>query len=83
MMPNGHLCLFDTNPGGAGYANQLANVALMSEVLARAKVILEACHGSVDKLLDRHTLRFARHMDARAALDWIREEESSCAAFVA
>lgn len=26
VMPNGHLCIFDCNPGGAGYANQMANI---------------------------------------------------------
>lgn len=80
VMPNGHLCLFDTNPGGAGYSNQLANIAVMGEVLIRAKAILEAGKESVDKLLDRNTLRFAKYMDAQAAIDWIEEEESSCVA---
>ncbi len=80
VMPNGHLCLFDTNPGGAGYSNQLANVAVMEEVLIRAKSILEAGRESVDKLLDRNTLRFAKYMDAQAAIDWIEEERTSCVA---
>ncbi len=80
VMPNGHLCLFDTNPGGAGYANQLADVAVMGEVLARAKSILGAGEESVDNLLDRNTLRFAKYMDVQAAIDWINEEETSCAA---
>lgn len=80
VMPNGHLCLFDTNPGGAGYSNQLVDVAVMSEVLVRAKSILEAGKESVDKLLDRNTLRFAKYMDVQAAIDWIVEEETSCVA---
>lgn len=80
VMPNGHLCLFDTNPGGAGYANQLADVAVMCEVLQRAQAMLQAAKGSVDRLLDRTTLRFAKYMDAQAAIDWIAEEESSCVA---
>lgn len=80
VMPNGHLCLFDTNPGGAGYSNQLADIVVMSEVLGRAKSILEAGKASVDKLLDRKTLRFAKYMDVQAAIDWIVEEETSCVA---
>ncbi len=80
VMPNGHLCLFDTNPGGAGYSNQLANISVMCEVLSRAKSILESGKDSVDKLLDRNTLRFAKYMDAQAAIDWIVEEETSCVA---
>jgi DEAD/DEAH box helicase domain-containing protein len=78
VMPNGHLCLFDTNPGGAGYSNQLADTAVMCEVLKRAKTILESAKGSVDELLDRATLRFAKYMDVPAALAWIAEEEASC-----
>ena len=80
VMPNGHLCLFDTNPGGAGYSNQLADTATMVEVIKRAKLILEASKDSIDMLLDRTTLRFAKYMDVPAALAWIAEEETSCKA---
>ena len=52
----------------------------MGEVLTRAKSILEAGKGSVDKLLDRNTLRYAKYMDVQAAIDWIVEEETSCVA---
>ena len=27
ITPNGHICIFDANPGGAGYSNQLAAMA--------------------------------------------------------
>lgn len=79
VMPNGHLCLFDTNPGGAGYSNQLADIAVMNDVLVRAKSILQAGKASVDQLLDRNSLRFAKYMDVQSAIDWIKEEEDSCA----
>ena len=32
IMPNGHICIFDCNPGGAGYANQMANLLVMNEL---------------------------------------------------
>lgn len=79
IMPNGHICLFDTNPGGAGYANQLANIALMKEVIASSKEALTKAkeRGSKDMLLNRQTLRFMKYVDIDMALDWIKEEEES------
>ena len=77
IMPNGHLCIFDCNPGGAGYANQLANVTVMKEVIKATKKMLEEAKQkqSKDMLLDKFTLRYAKYIDVGAALDWIAEEE--------
>ncbi len=78
IMPNGHLCIFDTNPGGAGYSNQLANIAIMEELIAASKVLLETAKqkNSKDMLLDKFTLRFMKYIDIDAALEWIAEEQS-------
>lgn len=77
VMPNGHLCIFDCNPGGAGYANQMANILVMKEVIkASKKLLIEAREKkSKDMLLDKFTLRFVKFLDIDAALDWIAEEE--------
>lgn len=79
IMPNGHICLFDTNPGGAGYANQMASVPLMKDILASSKKMLKVAKSknSKDFLLDKFTLRFINYMDIDAALAWIQEEEES------
>ena len=79
IMPNGHICLFDTNPGGAGYANQMASVPLMKDILASSKQMLEVAklRNSKDLLLDKFTLRFISYIDIDAALAWIQEEEES------
>ena len=79
VMPNGHLCLFDTNPGGAGYANQLSNVTLMKEVVGAAKRMLEDAkrRHSKDFLLNKFTLRYIDLVDIDEALDWIVEEEEA------
>lgn len=79
IMPNGHLCVFDTNPGGAGYANQLSSVVIMTEVVKIAKrMLLEAKRRNTkDVILDKFTLRFMKYIDIDLALDWIREEEES------
>ena len=77
IMPNGHLCVFDCNPGGAGYANQMANIQIMKDVIkASKKLLLEAKDKrSKDMLLDKFTLRFIKYVDIDAALAWISEEE--------
>ena len=79
VMPNGHLCLFDTNPGGAGYSNQLSNLPLMKDVINAAKtMLLEARRrNSKDFLLNKFTLRYIDQVDIDAALDWIKEEEEA------
>lgn len=77
VMPNGHLCIFDCNPGGAGYANQMANIQVMKEVIKASKKLLSEAREkqSKDMLLDKFTLRFAKFLDIDAALEWIAEEE--------
>lgn len=77
IMPNGHLCIFDCNPGGAGYANQMANIQVMKEVIkATKKLLMEAREKqSKDMILDKFTLRYAKFIDIDAALAWIEEEE--------
>lgn len=79
VMPNGHLCLFDTNPGGAGYSNQLANIPLMKDVINAAKtMLLEAKRrNSKDFLLNKFTLRYIDQVDIDTALNWIKEEEEA------
>lgn len=77
IMPNGHLCVFDCNPGGAGYANQMANIQVMKEVIKASKKLLQEAKDkrSKDMLLDKFTLRFIKYVDIDAALAWIKEEE--------
>ena len=77
IMPNGHLCIFDCNPGGAGYANQMANIQVMKEVIQASKKLLNEAkeRNSKDMLLDKFTLRYAKYLDIEAALSWINEEE--------
>ncbi len=77
IMPNGHLCVFDCNPGGAGYANQMANMQVMKDVIKASKKLLTEARDkkSKDMLLDKFTLRFARYIDVDAAISWIEEEE--------
>lgn len=79
IMPNGHICIFDTNPGGAGYALQMTSVPLMKDIIESSKRMLLAAKAAKtkDALLDKYTLRYMRYVDIQAALDWILEEEES------
>jgi hypothetical protein len=76
IMPNGHICIFDTNPGGAGYSNQLVKEDLMHDVLVASKALLEQAKAknSKDFLLDKFTLRYIDLIDLDAAISWIEEE---------
>jgi DEAD/DEAH box helicase domain-containing protein len=79
IMPNAHICIFDTNPGGAGYANQLSNILVMKSVIRASKQLLEEAkaRNSEDMLLDKSTLRFLKYIDVEKALEWIHEEEEA------
>jgi hypothetical protein len=72
IMPNGHLCIFDVNPGGSGYANQLANQYIMKDVLAICSEMLSKAT-SKDALLDKYTIRYLDKLDVEGATRWIED----------
>ena len=80
IMPNAHLCVFDTNPGGAGYSNQLAKLddasqkpEMMIKVLEEARILLNKAKkkNARDILLDKFTLRYMKYINIEKTLDWI------------
>ena len=79
VMQNRHLCIFDTNPGGAGYSIKLHDNQTMLDVIAGAKKLLEKAKAkdSKDMLLDKFTLRFLKYIDIEGALEWIDEQEKA------
>lgn len=79
VMQNRHLCIFDTNPGGAGYSIKLHDNQTMLDVIAGAKKLLEKAKAkdSKDMLLDKFTLRFLKYIDIESALNWIKEQEEA------
>ena len=79
ITPNGHICVFDTNPGGSGYSNQLAGMDLLKETLKLAYKYLEIAerNRSKDILIDRNTIFFQDHIDIEAAKNWLNEEFSA------
>ena len=79
ITPNGHICIFDANPGGSGYSNQLAAMDLMKPVIERASEIVEAAEqsGNKEALIDKYTLHYINYIDIKAAKEWIDEERSA------
>lgn len=71
IMPNGHLCIFDTNPGGSGYSNQLSNKRTMMDVIERSAKFLEEAT-SKDALLDKYTVRYLDKLDINSAKAWLK-----------
>lgn len=79
ITPNGHLCVFDANPGGSGYSNQLSAMDLLKSVIERSVKIIEAAEksGNKDALIDKFTLHYVNHIDIQAAKAWIEEERDA------
>ena len=76
---NGHICVFDTNPGGSGYSNQLSAIDMLKAVIDRSYCILEAAErtGNKDALIDKFTLHYVNYIDIAGAKAWIEEERNA------
>lgn len=81
LTPNGHICIFDTNPGGAGYSNQLAEMEMMKIVIRYSASILQTAERSKSKdmLLDKFTMHYLEDIDIASAIRWIEEEDRNAA----
>ena len=79
ILPFGHLCIFDTNPGGAGYSNQMVRDGMMEKIIARSKQMLTTAKekNSKEFLLDKFTIHYMQYVNVQNALDWIAEEKSN------
>lgn len=79
ITPNGHLCIFDANPGGSGYSNQLAAMDLLKTVIERSYKIIETAEktGNKEALIDKYTLHLINYIDIKSAKAWIEEERSA------
>ena len=79
ITPNGHVCIFDANPGGSGYSNQLAAMDLLKSVIERSRQAIDTAvqTGNKDALIDRFTLHYVNNIDIQAAKAWVEEERSA------
>lgn len=70
VMQNGHLCIYDTNPGGSGYSDQLADRGIM-------RTIIDLCASRIneikskDELIDKFSSRYINDIDIELAKQWI------------
>ena len=73
ITPTGRICIFDTNPGGAGYSNQLGDEAVLKSVIAASRKMLEEAKAkdASDILLDKFTVRHLKWIDVDLALNWL------------
>ena len=76
VTPNGHICIFDTNPGGAGYSNQLAQIEVMKAVVRASQRIVDSAIAKRSKevILDKFTMQFAQDIDLKLAKKWLDTE---------
>jgi hypothetical protein len=75
IMPNGHICIFDTNNGGSGYSNQLANEQTMSDVINLSyEYLLDA--NCKELILDSSTNRYSEKIDVESAINWLENERN-------
>lgn len=72
-MPNSHICIYDTNPGGSGYAKRLGNAAVLNEVIDRSYALLKGIK-DIEELLDRYSLRYKEELDIEKAIKWLSDE---------
>lgn len=76
LMPNGHLCIFDTNPGGSGYSNELSGQRTMLAVIDKSIEIINGLK-SKDALLDKFTQKYLDRLDIESVKKWILKVKES------
>lgn len=70
VMQNGHLCIYDTNPGGSGYSDQLADRGTMRTIISLCEARINEIK-SKDELIDKFSSRYINDIDIEAAKSWI------------
>ena len=72
-MPNSHICIYDTNPGGSGYAKRLGNADILNKIIDRSYQLLTSIN-TKEELLDRNTLRYKEDIQIEEAIQWLSDE---------
>ena len=73
ITPNKHLCIYDTNPGGSGYSNKLANIPELEHIIDMSLEKLRTAR-SKDALLTKFTLKYIDELDIEGAKKWLEAE---------
>lgn len=73
IMPNGNICIFDTNPGGSGYSKRLADLEVLYIVIDNAYKLCKDIKHKED-ILDRYTMRYRDEISIVEAKQWFEAE---------
>lgn len=73
IMMNGNLCIFDTNPGGSGYSNKLAESNYRQIVIQKSLGMLKTIKDK-EEILDKFTVRYLNDIDIDATKEWLEAE---------
>ena len=76
IMLNGNLCIFDTNPGGSGYSNKLAESHYRQIVIQKSLEMLNSIKDK-EEILDKFTVRYLNDIDIDVAKEWLEAELQS------
>ena len=76
IMINGNLCIFDTNPGGSGYSNKLAESHYRQTVIKKSLDMLNSIRDK-EEILDKFTVRYLNDIDIEATKEWLNAELDS------
>ena len=71
VMQNGHLCIYDTNPGGSGYSDLLADRGIMRTIINLCTTRINEIK-SKDELIDKFSSRYINDIDIDAARIWLQ-----------
>ncbi len=73
IMMNGNLCIFDTNPGGSGYSNKLAESNYRQIVIQKSLDMLKTIKDK-EEILDKFTVRYLNDIDIDTTKEWLETE---------
>ena len=76
IMLNGNLCIFDTNPGGSGYSNKLAESHYRQIVIQKSLEMLNSIKEK-EEILDKFTVRYLNDIDIDITNKWLEAESLS------
>jgi len=73
IMPNGNICIFDTNPGGSGYSKRLSDLEVLNIIIDRAYELCCSIKTKED-ILDRYTMRYRDDINVKETTQWLSDE---------
>ena len=76
VTPNGHICIFDTNPGGSGYSRRLSQWHEFCKMVEEAGKFIKGV-SMKEQLLDKYSIHYTDKIDIQSAKQWFDEEAAA------